>query len=966
MEVRTWNGGGIEWNGSANAVVVRPRRRKRPSLYDDVVAGRVPRDNEDAMKRSSVSSVAGLLPAKATRKLELAKKRGESDFGIMLTGDRPAIFTNISHRSAASRAGLRVGDVLLEVNGRSVEGENHSDIVGSIAKCKKTVTFAVVDDETYRIGMSLAGFSAANDAPSASPPMPASSLMPRNEDASPARSVSAASSLASRSSLASQSDNDSGKSPTTTTCSGGAVSSSPTMSMQSSLSQVSQDSTTGTTSPPTSLRTFLDTEETRYDGKRRSSSHQSVTWDQRSRLTTMSGRQSATSRSALAKSKSFSQSDGSITRSGRPGSAKNNVAFTLTEDVVVGPPTETHRVAGGSLVQHYDFDVLYYGNVPLSKVTTQCQEPNALTELAAEAVQAVGEETAVKVARMQVSSSGLCLIERTDEKDPKHQVDPAFIPRAHLSAAWCSRQSPFRIALLQRSNLWSIPPSSPLHQQIMHQQSTLSDNGTSSSRRSPTASSSSSSSSPFSDTAVTTATSCRAGSSQETDGNTTTAPSRHVLVVNAHVVEIIDSSSRTSHHSSRGASPKATRGNVHFPNGQQQQQKVNTPPQLHSQAQGIVTLLSTLFQGSQAPPPPEAAGAAALSGVQPSGPTAQSSLPTAALHSLQHETSEKANARLGPGRGPDSSEPLNLVDAQGSVSFLGLRNLTSRPSLDGGSKSAIEAAIDRHDTELNREANRLHPAVTFDWRSAHQITSTSSTSSSSVGARQEDEQLKRNSEEDVHDLTLTQDLADEKFAALNLSSSTAAGRAAASRKAEKISMESLRPGTAHSQRVSKWAANIKNLLEDEDGCALFKEFLKGLFASENLEFWQQVQDFQTLTDEKEIKEEAKRIYNLFIDKDSPTQVNLTDQCYQETAEDLHSNPNPDMFELAEREIFVLMRTDSYPKFLRSPVFQEWMTLEVSGDPLPCDTAAEKKSQGVPKEETSRWVYLRQKQEVIET
>ena len=31
-----------------------------------------------------------------------------------------------------------------------------------------------------------------------------------------------------------------------------------------------------------------------------------------------------------------------------------------------------------------------------------------------------------------------------------------------------------------------------------------------------------------------------------------------------------------------------------------------------------------------------------------------------------------------------------------------------------------------------------------------------------------------------------------------------------------------------------------------------QEFLKGLFASENLEFWQQVQDFQTLTDEKEV------------------------------------------------------------------------------------------------------------------
>ena len=49
-----------------------------------------------------------------------------------------------------------------------------------------------------------------------------------------------------------------------------------------------------------------------------------------------------------------------------------------------------------------------------------------------------------------------------------------------------------------------------------------------------------------------------------------------------------------------------------------------------------------------------------------------------------------------------------------------------------------------------------------------------------------------------------------------------------------------------------------------------------------------------------------------------------------------------------QQIFVLMRTDSYPKFLRSPVFQEWMTLEVSGDPLPCDTAAEKKAKASQK------------------
>lgn len=107
--------------------------------------------------RSSLSSAVALLPQSALRRVELRKGKSDADFGFVLTGERPAVFSSVQSLSLADRAGVRKGDVLLAVNGASVDGTAHEEIVSMVGRSGGTVVLLVTEDEIYRLGLSFAG-----------------------------------------------------------------------------------------------------------------------------------------------------------------------------------------------------------------------------------------------------------------------------------------------------------------------------------------------------------------------------------------------------------------------------------------------------------------------------------------------------------------------------------------------------------------------------------------------------------------------------------------------------------------------------------------------------------------------------------------------------------------------------------------------------------------------------------------
>ncbi|KAM5240479.1 regulator of G-protein signaling 10 isoform 3-T3 [Hipposideros larvatus] len=101
-------------------------------------------------------------------------------------------------------------------------------------------------------------------------------------------------------------------------------------------------------------------------------------------------------------------------------------------------------------------------------------------------------------------------------------------------------------------------------------------------------------------------------------------------------------------------------------------------------------------------------------------------------------------------------------------------------------------------------------------------------------------------------------------------------------------------GHQNPKGTAKWAASLENLLEDPEGVKRFREFLKKEFSEENVLFWLACEDFKKTQDKK--------------------------------------------------QIFNLMKYDSYSRFLKSDVFLKYKQTEEEGEDSPdAQTAAKRAS-----------------------
>uniref|UniRef100_A0A3Q4BZ23 RGS domain-containing protein n=1 Tax=Mola mola TaxID=94237 RepID=A0A3Q4BZ23_MOLML len=103
-----------------------------------------------------------------------------------------------------------------------------------------------------------------------------------------------------------------------------------------------------------------------------------------------------------------------------------------------------------------------------------------------------------------------------------------------------------------------------------------------------------------------------------------------------------------------------------------------------------------------------------------------------------------------------------------------------------------------------------------------------------------------------------------------------------------------------------------------DGLAVFRHFLRSEFSDENLDFWLAVERFKKTRSANKMATRAAKIYDEFISTTAGRQVNVDSSVRESTYQRLRPEVNPASFQLAQDQIFSLMETDSYPRFLRSP------------------------------------------------
>lgn len=100
----------------------------------------------------------------------------------------------------------------------------------------------------------------------------------------------------------------------------------------------------------------------------------------------------------------------------------------------------------------------------------------------------------------------------------------------------------------------------------------------------------------------------------------------------------------------------------------------------------------------------------------------------------------------------------------------------------------------------------------------------------------------------------------------------------------------------------------------------FKDFCVRTYCHENILFWLDSENYQNLPGSNYMRRIAMKIHRKYIKEEALLQVNICSSTRVEIAKKL-SDPTRTIFKRAQDEIFRLMDSDIYPKFITSKEFE---------------------------------------------
>uniref|UniRef100_A0A8C4IS64 Regulator of G protein signaling 9 n=1 Tax=Dicentrarchus labrax TaxID=13489 RepID=A0A8C4IS64_DICLA len=121
-------------------------------------------------------------------------------------------------------------------------------------------------------------------------------------------------------------------------------------------------------------------------------------------------------------------------------------------------------------------------------------------------------------------------------------------------------------------------------------------------------------------------------------------------------------------------------------------------------------------------------------------------------------------------------------------------------------------------------------------------------------------------------------------------------------------------------RVERWTFSFGELLSDPRGRNDFRLFLKKEFSGENLAFWESCEDLKWGT-AATMREKAEQIYKTFLARGAPRWINIDGKTMEVTVKGL-KHPHRYVLDAAQTHIYMLMKKDSYGRYMKSPVFKE--------------------------------------------
>ncbi|XP_015191300.1 PREDICTED: regulator of G-protein signaling 7 isoform X2 [Polistes dominula] len=124
------------------------------------------------------------------------------------------------------------------------------------------------------------------------------------------------------------------------------------------------------------------------------------------------------------------------------------------------------------------------------------------------------------------------------------------------------------------------------------------------------------------------------------------------------------------------------------------------------------------------------------------------------------------------------------------------------------------------------------------------------------------------------------------------------------------------------RRVKRWAFGLQELLQDPIGREQFIRFLEKEFSSENLKFWETVQELKTFP-QKDVNVKAGEIWNEFLCPDASCPINVDSRSFEITKRNLEK-PDRWCFDIAAAHVYHLMKSDSYSRYLRSEMYKDFL------------------------------------------
>ncbi|XP_067859291.1 regulator of G-protein signaling 11 isoform X2 [Heptranchias perlo] len=123
-------------------------------------------------------------------------------------------------------------------------------------------------------------------------------------------------------------------------------------------------------------------------------------------------------------------------------------------------------------------------------------------------------------------------------------------------------------------------------------------------------------------------------------------------------------------------------------------------------------------------------------------------------------------------------------------------------------------------------------------------------------------------------------------------------------------------------RVERWAFNFGELLHDPLGRQEFRHFLEREISAENLTFWEACEDVQ-YGEQSKIDEKVEAVFEQFLAAGASKWVNIDSKTMEKTLDGLQI-PHRYVFEDAQMHIYMLIKKDSYPRYLKSEMYKNML------------------------------------------